>query len=91
MKPPLVIRCTGYLFAAFQVQTARFPNFCYFFSQFSDALFDWPLHEDRLAEHCDIYNWPNIPIPLNDQRLKRVIAFYEKVIKVKADVAAFLN
>ena len=28
---------------------------------------------------------------LNDQRSKREIAFYEKVIKVKADVAALLT
>ena len=32
----------------------------------------------------------NIAISLVDQRSKRVIAFYEKVIKVKADVAAYL-
>ena len=31
-----------------------------------------------------------IAITLNDQRSKREIAFYEKVIKVKADVAAYL-
>jgi site-specific recombinase XerD len=30
-------------------------------------------------------------ITLNDQQLKREIAFYEEVIKVKADVAALLT
>jgi hypothetical protein len=44
-----------------------------------------------------VWGWPappkdcccNIPIALVDQRSKRIMAFYEKVIKVKADVAAF--
>jgi hypothetical protein len=35
-------------------------------------------------------SWRKIAISLNDQRSKRVMAFYEKVIKVKADVAAYL-
>jgi len=52
LEPTLLLRCAGYLFAALQVQAVRFPNFRYFFSQFSDALFDGPLHEDRLAEHA---------------------------------------
>jgi hypothetical protein len=32
-----------------------------------------------------------VGVTLNDQQSKREIAFYEKVIKVKADVAALLT
>jgi hypothetical protein len=48
-----LIRCAaGHLFADLQVQAIRLPDFRYFFSQLSDALFDGPLHEGRLAEHA---------------------------------------
>jgi hypothetical protein len=36
-------------------------------------------------------DWRNIAIAQVDRWSIRAIAFYEKVIKVKADVAAFLN
>jgi hypothetical protein len=46
LEPTLLICRAGHLLAAFQVQAVRFPNLRYFFSQFSDALFDGLLHDD---------------------------------------------
>jgi hypothetical protein len=52
LKPTFVIpRFARYLlFAAMGVQTVRFTDLRYFFSQFHDAVFNGILHDDRLAE-----------------------------------------
>ena len=47
----LIPRCARYLlFAAMQVQSARFTDLRYFVSQFCDAFFKGILHDDRLTE-----------------------------------------
>jgi hypothetical protein len=50
LQSAFVIRCAGHLLASPQVQAVRFANFRYFFPQLGDALFDGPLHRDRLSE-----------------------------------------
>ena len=49
------------------------------------------LLRERLSMCEARVKWRKIPVTLVDQRSKRAIAFYEKVIKVKADVAAYLS
>jgi hypothetical protein len=51
---------------------------------------EWQVNENGGVGDVRRDCWRNIAITLNDQRSKREIAFYEKVIKVKADVAAYL-
>ena len=60
-----MIRRAGNLFAAFQVQAICFTDLGDFLPQLSDAIFDWVLHEDRLAGHsrtnsflAEIKLWP---------------------------------
>ena len=64
-------------------------------SQFSDLLItdccdSMSEEEERCELSATYHSRRKIKMALIDQRSKRVMAFYEKVIKVKADVAAFL-
>src|SRR5712692_8429163 len=51
LQSPFLIGSSDYFFATLQVLAVCFTDFCDFFSQLSNALFDGLRHRDRLAEH----------------------------------------
>src|SRR6266436_5613382 len=51
LQSPFLIGGSDHFFTTLQVLTVCFTDFCDFFSQLSNALFDGLRHRDRLAEH----------------------------------------